>query len=176
MPLADGEDPAGGAFVRGVQECGFRPAAKLLVADADGSRAQAAADALAGAGYTAVVAVEGGYDHWRTIFTTCGRRRPPQAWLLSIQGPFSHRARVQGAGSRAQGQGRRIKGISGCMLEGRAGSEGRSEHVSTINAWYEIFSRLEPLPLTTDAISDVSRPFQTCPGSITTGSTPVYAH
>lgn len=71
VPLADDEDPAAaGGFVANVQEQGFRPGAKLLVADADGSRAQAAADALCDAGYTAVIAVQGGYDGWRAIFTT----------------------------------------------------------------------------------------------------------
>ena len=73
VPLAEDEDPAApgaGGFVSRVTEEGFRSGAKLLVADADGSRAQAAADALSNAGYTDVIAVEEGYEGWRVIFTT----------------------------------------------------------------------------------------------------------
>ena len=83
IPLGEDEDPAGGRFVGAVEEAGFRKGAKLLVADADGTRAQAAADALASAGFTSVVAVDGGYDGWRVVFTTCGRRRPPQGKWVS---------------------------------------------------------------------------------------------
>ena len=55
----------------------------VVVADFDGERVQAAADALHAAGYENVVAVEGGYNGWRKIFTTCGRRRPPQGKWVS---------------------------------------------------------------------------------------------
>ena len=71
VPLADGEVPGDG-FVENVGKK-FRSSAKLLIADDDGSRAQAAADALLAAGYADVVAVEGGYDAWMKIFTTSGQ-------------------------------------------------------------------------------------------------------
>ena len=61
----------------------FPEGAKLLVADFDGEVCQQAADLLHDAGFTAVVAVQGGYSGWRKVFTTCGRRRPPQGKWVS---------------------------------------------------------------------------------------------
>jgi rhodanese-related sulfurtransferase len=85
VPLGDGEDLA--SFVARVREGGFRDGAKLLVADAAGPGGVAAADALAAAGFERVVGVEGGYDGWRAVFTTCGRRRPPQGkWISTGKG------------------------------------------------------------------------------------------
>ena len=80
-PLMDGDDPS--VLLAKCENQGLRPAAKLLVADFDGERVQAAADALHAAGYENVVAVEGGYNGWRKVFTTCGRRRPPQGKWVS---------------------------------------------------------------------------------------------
>ena len=80
-PLADGVDPS--ALAAKCENMGLRPGAKLLVADFDGETVQAAADALFAAGYVDVVAVEGGYNGWRRVFTTCGRRRPPQGKWIS---------------------------------------------------------------------------------------------
>ena len=75
-------------LVERVENQGFRPySGRLLVADFDGDTVRAAADALLEAGYTEVVAVEGGYNGWRKTFTTCGRRRPPQGkWVSSGKG------------------------------------------------------------------------------------------
>ena len=80
-PVADGDDPS--ALAAKCESMGLRPGAKLLVADFDGDTVQAAADALFAAGYVDVVAVEGGYNGWRRVFTTCGRRRPPQGKWIS---------------------------------------------------------------------------------------------
>ena len=80
-PLADGVDPS--ALAAKCENMGLRPGAKLLVADFDGETVQAAADALFAAGYVDVVAVEGGYNGWRRVFTTCGRRPPPQGKWIS---------------------------------------------------------------------------------------------
>ena len=85
VPLGDGDDLA--SFVARVRDGGFRDGAKLLVADAAGPGGVAAADALADAGFANVVGVEGGYDGWRAVFTTCGRRRPPQGkWISTGKG------------------------------------------------------------------------------------------
>ena len=75
-------------LIERVENQGFRPSSgRLLVADFDGDTVRAAADALFEAGYTEVVAVEGGYNGWRKIFTTCGRRRPPQGkWVSTGKG------------------------------------------------------------------------------------------
>ena len=70
-------------FVAAVEAQGFPKGAKLLVADFDGEVCQQAADVLHDAGFTAVVAVQGGYNGWRKVFTTCGRRRPPQGKWVS---------------------------------------------------------------------------------------------
>ena len=70
-------------FVAAVESQGFPKGAKLLVTDFDGEICQQAADMLHDAGFTAVVAVQGGYNGWRKVFTTCGRRRPPQGKWVS---------------------------------------------------------------------------------------------
>ena len=77
-------DDGAAKLIERVENQGFRPySGRLLVADFDGDTVRAAADALLEAGYTEVVAVEGGYNGWRKIFTTCGRRRPPQGKWVS---------------------------------------------------------------------------------------------
>ena len=81
-------DDGAAKLIERVENQGFRPySGRLLVADFDGDTVRAAADALLEAGYTEVVAVEGGYNGWRKIYTTCGRRRPPQGkWVSTGKG------------------------------------------------------------------------------------------
>ena len=59
-------DDGAAKLIERVENQGFRPySGRLLVADFDGDTVRAAADALLEAGYTEVVAVEGGYNGWR---------------------------------------------------------------------------------------------------------------
>ena len=60
-----------------------RPLMKLLIVDADGSRVDAFASALVDAGYSNVVAVEGGYAAWTAKYTTFGRKVPPKGKFVS---------------------------------------------------------------------------------------------
>lgn len=84
-PWGDGEDVT--KLIKRVELVGLRPLAKLLVADFDGERNQAAADALFQAGFTEVICVKGGYNGWRSVYTTCGRVRPPQGkWVSTGKG------------------------------------------------------------------------------------------
>lgn len=46
-----------------------------------GSASQAAAEALAAAGFSEALLVAGGYNAWRQVFSTCGRRRPAGRWM-----------------------------------------------------------------------------------------------
>lgn len=60
-----------------------RPLMKVLIVDADGSRVDAFASALVDAGYSNVVAVEGGYEAWTAKYTTFGRKVPPKGKFVS---------------------------------------------------------------------------------------------
>lgn len=60
-----------------------RPLMKVLIVDADGSRVDAFASALVDAGYSNVVAVEGGYEAWTAKYTTFGRKVPPKGRFVS---------------------------------------------------------------------------------------------
>ena len=71
----DGDDPS--VLLAKCENQGLRPAAKLLVADFDGERVQAAADALHAAGTRTSSPWRAGTTAGARS-TTCGRRRPPQ--------------------------------------------------------------------------------------------------
>ena len=84
-PWSEEEDVS--KFIARVENQGLRPLSKLLIADFDGECVQAAADALFEAGFTEVIAVQGGYNGWRSIYTTCGRKRPPTGkWISTGKG------------------------------------------------------------------------------------------
>jgi len=76
-----------------------RPATKLLVADADGGQGLTQAmKALAGAGFSAALAVEGGYAAWRAVFSTGGRRKPPKGrWVPTGNEALKSGLNIEGA-------------------------------------------------------------------------------
>ena len=80
VPLA--EDASADSWVKAAREK-TRPAMKLLIVDADGSRAEELVDALVEAGYTNAVAVEGGYSTWMSKYTPFGRKVPPKGKFVS---------------------------------------------------------------------------------------------
>lgn len=82
VPYADCDDAA--AFVARVAAKFPSQAAKLIVMCSDGGRdsAQAAA-ALAGAGYSQVLQMEGGFAGYSAVWSPSGKRRPPAGRWVS---------------------------------------------------------------------------------------------
>ena len=82
----DGEGMGERELAAWVKKCAekTRPSMKLLVADVDGTRAEAMVRALrASGGYANAFAVEGGYNGWTAKYTTFGRKVPPKGRFVS---------------------------------------------------------------------------------------------